>query len=281
MATVNNGTQIHYVIGGHGDPVVSLHGWPETWYAWHKVMPDLAESYTVIIPDLPGLGDSSSSSTGYDGKTVAQDIHQLVSQQLVFKRIFLVGHDIGAQVAYSYAVAHPTEVRNLVIMEFTGFLPGGRSIWWAAFHQAPSIAEALVQGKERIYLLWFYHNLAYNSSAISQSDIDEYVSHYSAPGSLHAGFEYYRAFPQNAIENENYSKTTNLTMPVLAIAASYIPVLEGNITTNAVQNQMQMLAQDVQGVQVPNSGHLIPEEQPSFVTDQLFKFFGNSTNVRQ
>jgi pimeloyl-ACP methyl ester carboxylesterase len=235
----------------------------------------------VIVPDLPGLGDSSSSSTGYDGKTVAQDIHQLVSQQLVFKRIFLVGHDIGAQVAYSYAVAHPTEVRNLVIMEFTGFLPGGRSIWWAAFHQAPSIAEALVQGKERIYLLWFYHNLAYNSSAISQSDIDEYVSHYSAPGSLHAGFEYYRAFPQNAIENENYSKTTNLTMPVLAIAASYIPVLEGNITTNAVQNQMQMLAQDVQGVQVPNSGHLIPEEQPSFVTDQLFKFFGNSTNVRQ
>ena len=116
MAAVN-GIQLHYVIGGHGDPVVLLHGWPETWYEWHHVMPALAKNYTVIVPDLRGLGDSSKPLTGYDGKTVAEDIHQLVTQ-LGFKRIFLVGRDVGSQPAYSYAAAHPTEVRKLVIMEY-------------------------------------------------------------------------------------------------------------------------------------------------------------------
>ena len=116
MASVN-GIQLHYVIGGHGDPVVLLHGWPETWYEWHHVMPALAKNYTVIAPDLRGLGDSSKPPTGYDGKTVAEDIHQLVTQ-LGFKTIFLVGHDIGTQVAYSYAAAHPTEVKKLAVMEY-------------------------------------------------------------------------------------------------------------------------------------------------------------------
>ena len=113
-----NGIQLQYVIGGHGDPVVLLHGWPETWYAWHKVMPALAKTYTVIVPDLRGLGDSSKPATGYDGKTVAEDIHQLVTK-LGFKTIFLVGHDWGTQVAYSYAAAHPTEVRRLAVMELS------------------------------------------------------------------------------------------------------------------------------------------------------------------
>src|SRR6478752_9344769 len=105
MASVN-GIQMHYVIGGHGDPVVLLHGWPQTWYAWHNVMPALAKNYTVIAPDLRGLGDSSKPPTGYDGKTVAEDIHQLVTQ-LGFKTIFLVAGDIGVLVAYPYAAEHP------------------------------------------------------------------------------------------------------------------------------------------------------------------------------
>ncbi len=216
-----NGIQMHYVIGGRGDPVVLLHGWPETWYEWHLVMPALARNYTVIAPDLRGLGDSSKPLTGYDGKTVAEDIHQLVTQ-LGFKTIFLVGHDIGAQVAYSYAAAHPTEVKRLVVMDlsFPGFIPTGKMpLWWFLFHQTPDLPEALVQGKEMIYLSWFYHNLAYNPSAVTP-DINEFVSHYSAPGGMRAGFEYYRAFPQDAIENENYSKT-ELTMPVLAVGGEF------------------------------------------------------------
>jgi len=269
-----NGIKLHYVIGGHGDPVVLLHGWPETWYGWHKVMPPLAKNHTVIAPDLRGLGDSSKPPSGYDGKTVAEDIHQLVTH-LGFRAIFLVGHDIGTQVAYSYAAAHPTEVKRLAVMELTipGFAPAGRMpLWWVVLHQTPDVPEALVQGKEMIYLSWFFHNLAYNPSVITQADINEYVSHYSAPGGMRAGFEHYRAFPQDAIENQNYSKT-KLPMPVLALGGGYIPTLGGNITMPTVIYGMKILAQNVTGITVPNSGHFIPEEQPVFVVKLLNNFF--------
>jgi pimeloyl-ACP methyl ester carboxylesterase len=278
-----NGIQLHYVIGGQGDPVVLLHGWPETWYAWHKVMPALAKNYTVIAPDLRGLGDSSKPPTGYDGKTVAEDIHQLVTQ-LGFKSIFLVGHDIGAFVVYPYAAAHPTEVKRLVIMEvpppITGFFPPpplAVPLWWIFFQQTPDVPEALVQGKEMTYLSWFYQNLAYNPAAITKEAINEYVSHYSAPGGMRAGFEYYRAIPQDAIQNENYSKT-NLTMPVLTLGAGYIPAFGGNPNT-AAENGMKMLAQNVTGIIVPNSGHFIQEERPDVVVKLLNNFFRGNANL--
>jgi pimeloyl-ACP methyl ester carboxylesterase len=273
-----NGIQMHYVIGGHGDPVVLLHGWPETWYAWRHVMPALAKNYTVIAPDLRGLGDSSKPLTGYDGITIAEDIHQLVTQ-LGFKTIFLVGHDIGSFVAYPYAAAHPSEVKRLVIMEVPppGFFPPGIVPWWFPFHQTPDVPEALVQGKEMTYLSWFYQNLAYNPAAITQADINEYVSHYSAPGGMRAGFEYYRAIPQDEIQNQNYSKA-KLPMPVLAVGGGYIPVFGGNITMPIAEYGMKILAQNVTGITVPNSGHWIPEEQPDVVVKLLNNFFsGNST----
>jgi pimeloyl-ACP methyl ester carboxylesterase len=277
LASVN-GIQLHYVIGGHGPPIVLLHGYPETWYEFRHVMPALAKNHTVVVPDLRGLGDSSKPPSGYDGKTVAEDIHQLVTK-LGFKTIFLAGGDVGALMAYPYAAAHPAEVKKLVVMELTipGFPPPGRMpIWWGIFHQVPDVPEALVQGKEMMYLSWFFRGLTYNPSAITQADVDEYVSHYSSPGGLRAGFEYYRAFPQDAIQNQNYSKT-KLTMPVLALGGAFIPVLGGNITMPSIIYGMKILAQNVQGVTVPNSGHFIPEEQPKFVINQLFKFFGNST----
>lgn len=189
----------------------------------------------------------------------------------------MVGHDIGTQVAYSYAAGHSAEVKKLAVMELTipGFAPPGRMpIWWGIFHQVPDVPEALVQGKEMIYLSWFFSGLTYNPSAITKADIDEYVSHYSSPGGLRAGFEYYRAFPQDAIQNQNYSKT-KLTMPVLALGGSFIPVLGGNITMPSIIYGMKILAQNVTGITVPNSGHFIPEEQPQFLSDQLLKFFGN------
>jgi pimeloyl-ACP methyl ester carboxylesterase len=273
-----NGIQLHYVIGGQGDPVVLLHGWPETWYAWHKIMPALAKNYTVIAPDLRGLGDSSKPPTGYDGKTVAEDIHQLVTQ-LGFETINLVGHDIGTQMAYSYAAAHPMEVQRLVVMDLTipGFAPPGITPrWWFFFHQTPDVPEALVEGKEMVYLSWHLRGLANNPAAITQEAINEYVSKYSAPGGMRAGFEYYRAFPEDAIQNQNYSQT-KLTMPVLALGAAYIPVLGGNITMPTIIYGMQQLAQNVQGIKVPNSGHFIAEEQPQFVINQLSDFFGRNT----
>jgi pimeloyl-ACP methyl ester carboxylesterase len=282
-----NGIQLHYVIGGQGDPVVLLHGWPETWYAWHKVMPALAKNYTVIAPDLRGLGDSSKPLTGYDGKTLAEDIHQLVTQ-LGFEKIFLVGHDIGSNVAYPYAAAHPTEVEKLVIMDVPpqGFFPpalgpqvnGGPPLWWLLFHQTPDVPELLTEGLEREYLSWHYQNLAYNRDAITEDAINEYVSRYSAPGAMRAGFEHYRAMPQDTIQNQNYSKT-KLTMPVLALAGGYIPTFGGNTSMpSLVEYGMNQLAQNVTAITVPNSGHYIAEEQPDFLIKALNNFFsGNST----
>jgi pimeloyl-ACP methyl ester carboxylesterase len=190
----------------------------------------------------------------------------------------LVGHDIGTFIVYSYAAAHPSEVKALAVMEapIPGFYPPVRpTLWWVPFHQTPDVPEALVQGKEMLYLSWFYHNLANNPAAITQEDINEYVSHYSAPGGMHAGFEHYRAFPQDAIQNQNYSKT-KLTMPVLALGGEYIPTLGGKIAMPTVIYGTKILAQNVTGIIVPNSGHFIPEEQPQFLADQLLKFFGNA-----
>jgi pimeloyl-ACP methyl ester carboxylesterase len=269
---------MHYVIGGQGDPVVLLHGWPQTWYEWRHVMPALAKNYTVIAPDLRGLGDSSKPVTGYDGNTTAQDINQLVSQLGFNKKIFLVGHDIGSQTAYSYAAAHPSNVSKLVIMEYSllGVLPEEQEqqvpIWWFGFHQTRDIPEALTAGKEREYLSWFYRGLAYNPEAITEADIDEYVRHYSAPGGMRAGFEYYRAFPIDAEQNKELSKT-KLEMPVLALGGDIYPALGGNFPGNYVLNSTQAVAQNVRGVIVPFSGHFIPEEQPDFVVEQLTTFF--------
>jgi pimeloyl-ACP methyl ester carboxylesterase len=286
MASVN-GIQMHYVIGGQGDPVVLLHGWPQTWYEWRHVMPALAKNnYTVIAPDLRGLGDSSKPATGYDGNTTAEDVYQLMSQ-LGFNKIFLVGHDIGSQTAYSYAAAHPNNVSKLVIMEYSlpGVLPREQELeleaplWWFGFHQTPDVPEALTAGKEREYLSWFYRGIAYNPEAITEADIDEYVSHYSAPGGMRAGFEYYRAFPIDAEENkELLTANGKITMPVLELGGDIYPAFGGDFPGNFALNATQAVAQNVRGVIVPLSGHWIPEEQPGFVIDQLSKFFENSTN---
>ena len=267
MASVN-GIQLHYVIGGQGDPIVLLHGWPQTWYEWRHVMPALAKNYTVIAPDLRGLGDSSKPLTGYDGKTTAEDIHQLISQ-LGFKDILLVGHDFGVQVAYSYAAAHSAEVRRLVILDvpIPGIGPGGNitRLWWAQFHMVRDIPEMLVDGHERQYLTWFYRYTC-NPTAITKDDIDEYVSHYSAPGGMRAGFEYYRALFDDIKQNKEYSSTIKLPMPVLVL---------GGVCSfgTAALDSMRLLATDVRGGVVPDSGHWIPEEQPDFVVKQLTGFF--------
>ncbi len=130
-----------------------------------------------------------------------------------------------------------------------------------------------------MYLSWFYRNLAYNPSSITQADINEFVSHYSAPGGMLGGFEYYRAFPEDAVQNQNYSKT-KITMPVLTVGAGYIPALRSNVTMPTIAYGMQTLAQNARGILVPSSGHWIPEEQPDFVIKLPNTFFGgNSTKT--
>jgi pimeloyl-ACP methyl ester carboxylesterase len=279
-ATVN-GIQMHYVIGGKGDPVVLLHGYPQTWYEWRYIMPALAKNYTVIAPDLRGFGDSSKPLTGYDGKTTAEDIYQL-TKLLGFNKIFLAAHDVGSQTAFSYTANHPDNVTKLVIMDFPfpGFLPasfGSNGPWWFSFYQQQDIPESLIQGKEREYISSFMKGLAYNPSAIKEEDIDVWASHAMSPGGLRGSFEHFRAFPTDAMQNKEIAKS-KITTPVLALGGDIYPALGGDVPGNFAYSSLQSLASNVTGITVPLSGHWIPEEQPKFVIDTLFKFFGNSTS---
>jgi pimeloyl-ACP methyl ester carboxylesterase len=261
-----NGIQMHYVIGGQGDPVVLLHGWPQTWYEWRHIMPVLAKNYTAITPDLRGLGDSSKPISGYDGNTTAEDIYQLLSKLGLNQKIYLVGHDVGVLTAYSYAASHSNNVSKLVILDVPPLPPPGFEdcCWWFSFHQTPDIPEMLTAGKEREYLSWFYR-FAYNPEAITENDIDKYVASYSAPGGMRAGFEYYRAFPITLEQNREHANV-KLPMPVLALGGEY------SFGTAALDS-MKSLATDVRGGIVPLSGHWIPEEQPDFLVKQLAAFF--------
>ena len=180
-----------------GDPIVLLHGYPQSWYEWRHVMPALVKNYTVIAPDLRGFGDSSKPMTGYDGKTIAEDIYQLMTQ-LGFNKIFLAAHDVGSQPAFSYTVEHPDNVTKLVIMDFPypGFLPpafGQNGPWWFSFYQTPDIPETLIQGHEREYISKFMRGLAYNPAAITDQDVDVWVSHLVSPGGLRGSIEHFRS----------------------------------------------------------------------------------------
>ncbi len=263
--------QIHYVIGGHGDPLVLLHGWPQTWFEWRRVMPALAERYTVIAPDLRGLGDSSKPDTGYDLRTLSGDIRRLV-EQLGLGPIRLVGHDLGGPVAYAYAAQWPGDVAALAVVDapllgvdVEGVGDLNHRLWHFPFHQAPDVPEALVNGRERIYLTWFYKTVAYDKGAFGEEEIGEYVRCYSAPGGLRAGFAHYRAFPEDARQVAEWAKT-KLKLPVLALG--------GELSLGELTPKLYAaVAEDVRAVVIPQCGHWVAEERPDFLVDQLLAFF--------
>ncbi|AFY32756.1 alpha/beta fold hydrolase [Calothrix sp. PCC 7507] len=270
-----NGIRLHFATSGVGDPVVLLHGWPQTWYAWRKVIPLLARHYTVIAPDLRGFGDSSKPVTGYDKKTVAQDIHALV-HELGYENIFLVGHDLGGQVAYAYAAQYPLEVRRFVFMESN--LPGfglERSMdvanggsWHFGFNMAGDISEALVQGRESLFIKYFFRRETVGTidpRAINDNDIDEYTYSLKQPGALRGMFAHYRALFQDAADNKEFGKSL-LPMPVLAVAG------DQGYHQNT-RKAMEAVAKDVRSVIIQNSGHYVPEEQPKLLVHHLLAFF--------
>jgi pimeloyl-ACP methyl ester carboxylesterase len=274
-----NGIRMHYVTAGQGDPVVLLHGFAQTCHMWiARIMPALAQRYTVVAPDLRGAGDSEKPPHGYDKKTLAEDVYQLV-QHLGFKKIFLVGHDFGANTAYAYAAAHQDQVRRLVFLEtlLGGFgyedalrhpfaTDGlGRAVWHVGFLDSPDgIPEALIAGRERLLLRWFHQHFAYNPTAVSAEDLEEYVRCYSSPGGLHA-LKYYSTHYEDAAHNRVLAKTP-LKMPVLAYGGAAF-LGEGP------KKALEQLAVNVRGGSIPECGHWIPEERPQFLIDELLKFF--------
>lgn len=273
---------LHYVTAGRGPPVVLLHGWPQTWYEWRRVMPALAQHYTVIAPDLRGLGDSSRPLTGYDKRTVSNDVWRLVTEKLGHTSFHLVGHDWGGPTAFALASQHPQAIKTLSIIDVVipgdggEFSEGGRR-WHHQFHITPDLPEALVQGRERIYLQWFYQTFCYKPGAIPQADLDEYVRTYSQPGALRSGFNFYRALPQDARDNAAWLATgARLQMPVLGIAGG-VSYPHGRGRGETVEASLRNVATDVTAVVLPECGHFVPDEQPEAVQRLLLEHFAKRT----
>jgi len=264
----------HYLTAGTGDPVVLLHGIPQTSYEWRHVIPRLTERYSIIAPDLRGLGDTSRPARGYDKKTIAEDIWKLVREHLQIDRFFLVGHDWGGPVAFSLAAHHPEAVRRLAILDVVipgdggDFSQGGRR-WHHAFFRTLDLPEALCSGREEVLLGWFFDHYGALPNCIPQADRQEYLRTYCKPGALRALFEYYRALPQDAEDNRQILARGKLKMPVLALGGdkSFGRGLEP-------LESLRRVADDVRGRVIPNSGHWVAEEAPDIVAAELIEFFG-------
>ena len=268
-----NGVRYHYLLAlGHGTPIVLLHGWASTSFMWRFVMPQLvARGYTVLAPDLRGLGDTAKPAAGYEKANIAEDIHALVAQLNLGPEVNVVGHDMGGMVAYAYAAQHPDEVRSVAILDvpLPGIEPWDQIVqmprtWHFRFYAVQDLPEMLIAGRELEYLKWFHNSEAVNSRAFTNDVEETYAREYAMPGALRAGFEYYRAFPADARQNQLFAQH-KLTMPVLGIggAGSLGPI---------VGEELRHVALDVQSVQIDGAGHWVAEEQPEAVTGALLKF---------
>src|ERR1700722_13904368 len=263
------GLKLHYLTAGHGPAVILLHGYTQTSRMWRPLMPLLAEKFTVIAPDLPGIGDSEIPKDGLDMKTAAMRIHGLV-KSLGIEKARVVGHDIGLMVAYAYAAQFPAETEKLVVMD--AFLPGVAG--WEAVYDNPGIwhfrfngstPEELVKGRERIYFEHFWNNFAADKThSIPEADRAAYTAAYSRPGRMHAGWQYFVSFQQAAEDFAELSKT-KLTMPVLAIGGE-------KANGQVLGEQMKIVATNAKMIVLKNTGHWVLEESPKETIDALMKF---------
>src|SRR3984885_183232 len=263
------GVKLHYLTAGHGAPLLLLHGYAETSLMWRPLMPSLAERFTVVAPDLPGIGDSAIPADGLDIKAAAVRIHALMSS-LGFQKAEGVGHDIGLMFAYAYAAMYPAETTKLIVMD--AFLPGVAG--WEAVYNNPGIwhfrfngptPEALVRGRERIYFDYFWNDFAAEKTrSIPEADRKAYAAAYARPGRMKAGWAYFVSFNQAAKDFAQLARTP-LTMPVLAIG--------GEKSLGAVLGaQMKSVARDVTVIVLKNTGHWILEENTRETTEALMKF---------
>jgi len=264
-----DGVRLQYLTAGKGPAVILLHGYAETSRMWTPLMPLLAERFTVIAPDLPGIGDSAIPAEGADMKTAAIRIHAL-ARKLGVEKARVVGHDIGLMVAYAYAAQFPAETEKLVVMD--AFLPGVEG--WEPIYNSPNYwhfrfhgptPEALVKGREQTYFAYFWNDLAADKNhSLPQADRSAYIAAYSRPGRMKAAWAYFDSFPQAAKDFAQLSQV-KLTMPVLSIGGD-------KSLGEALAQQMKLVATDVTVVVLKDAGHWIMEERPKETLDALVKF---------
>ena len=267
--------RLHAVIGGDGPPLLLVHGWPQTWYAWRMLMPTLAQGFQVIAVDQRGIGLSDKPQDGYDTGTLAGDLVALM-EALGHQRFALYGTDTGMPIAYALAADHPERLDRLVVSEapLPGISPSpplllppplNARLWHLAFNQLPAeVNEALVRGREAVFF-----GAEFAASAGTTKLPADAVSYYidrlaSDPDALRGSFEIYRAFPAITAQNEQ-RKTRRLPMPVLAIGG-------GESSGAMVADTMQLVADDVQGIVLPGSGHWVAEQAPEELLAALTAF---------
>jgi pimeloyl-ACP methyl ester carboxylesterase len=264
----------HYVIGGHGEPLVLLPGWPQTWWEFHKILPALAKRYTVIAIDLRGMGGSDKPADGYDKKTMARDVHELV-QHLGYDSVNIAGHDIGAMVAHSFAVNHRAATRKVVLMDVGHpdeslyqqpllVKPGqGFSLWWFAFNQVQGLPEQLITGRSRYLVDYFMDAFPPDPSMIDELSRRIYAHAYAGPQAIRAGNAWYQAFHTDVVDFATYDR---ITAPFLGLTSEYS--YEFMKTVWAGQGT------DVRVHKVPGTGHFLAEENPQAVIAELKAFLG-------
>jgi pimeloyl-ACP methyl ester carboxylesterase len=264
-----DGINIHYLTAGTGPTVILIHGYTQTSRMWRPLIPKLTGKFTVIAPDLPGIGDSGIPSGGSDMKTAAIRIHDL-AKSLGVQKARVVGHDIGLMVAYAYAAQFPSEVEKLIVMD--AFLPGVQG--WEPVFDDPHMwhfrfngptPEALVAGREATYFAYFWNDLAADKThSVPESDRHAYVTAYSRPERMRAGWSYFAEWPETAKEFAQLSQT-KLTIPVLSIAGE-------KASAGVLGPQMKLVANDVTVIVLKDTGHWIMEERPKETMDAIVKF---------
>jgi pimeloyl-ACP methyl ester carboxylesterase len=265
-----NGLKMHYLVAGKGEPVILMHGYAQNSHMWRPLMKELGKTHLVIAPDLRGFGDTAKPEGGYDKKTMAQDVHAL-AQSLGVRKAGIAGHDIGLMVAYAYAAQFPAEVDRIALLD--AFIPGVgdttnlfllRDLWH--FHFYGKTPLALVTGRERVYFEHFWNDFAADGKkSVSEADRRFYTKKYAQPGAMKAGMEVFRAFDQDAKDNQAFAKT-KLTMPML--------VLGGEKSGGEfLISQGKLVATNVEGVLVKGSGHWLVDEAPGQVLPLLVAFF--------
>ena len=274
--TANLGNvKIRYLKAGTGKKtLVLIHGFGDTSHMWIPLFDEFSKSYTIIAPDMRGLGDSSRPATGYDKKTIAADIRELV-KSLGYQKIDLVGHDIGLMVAYSYAAQYPTEVEKLALLEAP--IPGIGDIWekiyttpalWHFHFVKSPIALELVKGRERIFLEHFWQTLSPHPETFSEAERRIYAKSYAQEGAMRAAFEMFKTFDiQDAADNRKFA-ATKLPIPVLTI--------EGDKAMGgALEAQAKLIATNVTSIVFTDTGHWLMEQRPTETKAALKKFFNN------
>ncbi|WP_263262943.1 alpha/beta hydrolase [Pseudomonas sp. RIT-PI-S] len=270
-----NGIRQFVVEEGDGPPVVLLHGFPETNYAWRYQIPVLAKHYRVIAPDLRGYGETDKPAAGYDKRNMANDIRGLLDA-LNIKKVALVGHDRGARVATRFAKDHPHLVDRLVVMDNVPTRIVSRDLdaavakayWFFLFHLVPDLPEALIAGKEEVWLRYFFSDWCYDPTTITGEAFDTYVRTYKAPGAVRGAMADYRANAVDVAQDQEDAQV-KIACPVMALWGADFHAVGKLFDMAKVWAEM---AENLEAHPIENSGHLPQEEQPEVVNELLLKF---------